>query len=129
MTVGRETFLAPITWTDDGWPIINPDFEEVQYSYPMPSGKPADTSVPSYAGNFVYEDEFTNNKLDFRYMFLRTPQDKWYTLADGKLTLQLRPTTVNERSNPSYVGFRQHHLEGEASTQVYPKTRAKAKIT
>lgn len=31
---GRETFLAPVRWTEDGWPVINPDFEEVQYSYP-----------------------------------------------------------------------------------------------
>lgn len=115
---GRETFLAPVTWTEDGWPVINPDFEEVQYSYPMPSGKAADASLPPFAGNFAFEDEFTAGKLDFRYMFLRTPQEQWYTLADGQLTLQLRPTTVNERSNPSYVGFRQHHLVGQASTLV-----------
>lgn len=115
---GRETFLAPVTWTEDGWPVINPDFEEVQYSYPMPSGKPADASLPPFAGNFAFEDQFAAGKLDFRYLFLRTPQEQWYTLADGKLMLQLRPTTVNERSNPSYVGFRQHHLAGKASTLV-----------
>ncbi len=115
---GRETFLAPVSWTEDGWPVINPDFEEVQYSYPMPSGKPADASLPAFAGNFAFADEFTADKLNFRYLMLRTPQERWYTLKDGKLTLRLRPTTVNELSNPSYLGFRQHHLAGEASTLV-----------
>jgi alpha-N-arabinofuranosidase len=115
---GRETFLAPVTWTEDGWPVINADFEEVQYSYPMPSGVAADNTLPPFAGNFEFEDEFTADELDLRYLLLRTPMEKWYTLGDGTLNLQLRPTTVNERSNPSYVGFRQHHLVGEASTMV-----------
>lgn len=115
---GRETFLAPVTWTEDGWPVINPDFEEVQYAYPMPSGEAADSSLPPFAGNFDFEDEFTNNELDLRYLMLRTPTEKWYSTENGSLNLQLRPTTVNERSNPSYIGFRQHHLAGEASTMV-----------
>ncbi|MTB50423.1 glycoside hydrolase family 43 protein [Lewinella sp. W8] len=115
---GRETFLAPVRWTDDGWPVINPDFEEVQYSYPMPSGAPADTTLPRFAGNFTFRDEFSEDSLNLRYLLLRTPTERWYQLEDSQLKLRLRPTTVNERSNPSYVGFRQHHLAGEAATLV-----------
>jgi xylan 1,4-beta-xylosidase len=29
---GRETFMAPVEWKE-GWPIINPNFAEVQYTY------------------------------------------------------------------------------------------------
>src|SRR5688572_26740899 len=29
---GRETFIAPVEWKN-GWPIVNPDNKEIQYSY------------------------------------------------------------------------------------------------
>ncbi|RYZ45512.1 MAG: glycoside hydrolase family 43 protein, partial [Sphingobacteriales bacterium] len=34
--IGRETFLAPVTWTADGWPVITKGDEVIQYRYPLP---------------------------------------------------------------------------------------------
>jgi alpha-N-arabinofuranosidase len=35
---GRETFLLPVKWTDDGWPVILPPGERVPYVVPAPVG-------------------------------------------------------------------------------------------
>jgi alpha-N-arabinofuranosidase len=35
-TTGRETFLLPVTWTDDGWPQILPPGERVPYAVSAP---------------------------------------------------------------------------------------------
>lgn len=33
LNTGWETFMAPVEWKD-GWPVINPNYGEVQYRYP-----------------------------------------------------------------------------------------------
>jgi hypothetical protein len=45
------------------------------------------------------EDEFNHNKLNDCYVFLRVPQQPWYSLSDnkGKLSIQLLPATVSQK--------------------------------
>lgn len=116
---GRETFMAPVSW-QDGWPIINPGNELVQYRYPVPM-KPegGDGRIP-LSGNFTIRDEFTSDKLDLHWTFLRTPHDGWYDLKERKgwLALSVRPQSCSEKVNPSFLGRRQQHLRGSASVEI-----------
>ncbi len=104
---GRETFLAPVKWID-GWPVINPDFEEVQYSYSYPLPPQKNFSVRKYSSNFKFRDEF-NDTLSYDWIFLRTPLEKWYNISNGKLQIKLRPETISGKSNPSFIAHRQQH--------------------
>lgn len=113
---GRETFLAPVVWKD-GWPIINPDFEEVQYSYPMPI-TPAFPTKMKYSGNFEFVDNFESDSLGLNWMFLRTPSEKWYEIEDGVLSMELRSETCSGKQNPSFIGHRQQHIIGSAVTSL-----------
>lgn len=117
---GRETFMAPVKWID-GWPVIDPDHAEIQYSYPLPIilEKPIKADIP-YSGNFRIRDDFDSEKLDLNWVFLRTPHTKWYSLSDrrGSLAIQLRPETCSGKSNPSFIGRRQQHLCGSVSTAM-----------
>ena len=119
---GRETFMAPVEWKD-GWPIVNLGGDEVKYSYPI--GAVADKNTERLNGNFLFRDDFDSTILNNRYAFLRTVREKWYSLADKKgiLSVRLRPQTVQEKDNPSFIGFRQSHLKGYAATamQFYAK--------
>jgi alpha-N-arabinofuranosidase len=116
--IGRETFLNPVTWTPDGWPVITKGTEEVQFRYPVPnaSKKP----VNPFTGNFSFRDDFVNKQLNIRYTFLRTLTDKWYSTTDKKgfLSLRLRPQTLSGNENPSFVGFRQSHHQALASARL-----------
>jgi len=114
---GRETFLTPVKWID-GWPIINPDFEEVQYRYPVPiSG--TTPAAPSYS-RFNYRYEFDEDKLHNNFQFLRTVRDIWYSFSEkpGHLTLNVRLETCSGKMNPSFVAHRQPHLLGSVSTSL-----------
>ncbi|GAA4729387.1 glycoside hydrolase family 43 protein [Flavisolibacter ginsenosidimutans] len=118
--IGRETFLIPVTWTNDGWPVMTKEMEEVQYRYPLPLPNVNKNPVNPYSGNFSFSDDFSKEPLDLRYIFLRTPTDKWYNTKDkaGWLSVQLRPQTVSGKENPSFVGFRQQHNYASATTKL-----------
>jgi len=118
--IGRETFLNPVTWTTDGWPVITKGTEEVQYRYPLPLPEISSKQVDLFTGNFAFRDEFSDQALDRRYTFLRTVTDKWYSTTDkrGRLTMLLRPQTVSGKENPSFVGFRQQHHRGVVTTKL-----------
>jgi len=112
---GRETFLAPVRW-QDGWPVINPDHETVQYSYPLP----VRPDHPQGGGNLVSKDEFTTTTLNGNWVFLRTPRETWYSLSDrpGYLAMRVRPEICSKPVNPSFLGWRQPHLRGSATVSL-----------
>ncbi len=82
---GRETFMAPVEWKD-GWPLINPGFEEIQYRYPI--NAIVNTSVEKFNGNYFFRDDFYADQLNTRYSFLRTTRENWYSLSEKRETYQ-----------------------------------------
>ena len=115
--IGRETFMAPVQWKD-GWPIINPDYKEVQYHYPFPFSS-TKKYTPKYSGNFLYRDDFNKTNLDYNWQFLRTPKEMWYSLSEQNgLMIKLLPQTCSGKNNPAFLGHRQQHLKGYASTSL-----------
>lgn len=114
---GRETFLAPVRWVD-GWPIINPDHEKVQYSYQRPDLPEADISEFPLNGNFTFRDEFDADTLPPYWLFLRTVRSPWHDLNEqpGSITINVRPETLSGKANPSFIARRQQHIHGSAST-------------
>ena len=119
---GRETFMAPVKWKD-GWPIIIPNHEEVQYQYPVPfaSTKKIDNN---FSGNFIFKDDFKEKQLNYRYVFLRNPTEKLYKIENGFVELPLKENTAAERKNPGFIGFRQANLKGYGAVSMSFKATA-----
>ncbi len=121
--MGRETFLLPVEWTDDGWPTILPD---PKARVPLYAPSPAGATVrpdPAYplSGNFTWRDDFTADRLSPVWIMLRTPPTTWWqTRADSTsgLALTPRPERLSGRSNPSYLGRRVQHTRYSASLAV-----------
>ncbi len=115
---GRETFLAPVRW-DDGWPRITASNEEIGYRYPFPL-LPERTSQAPYSGNYQFRDEFGGPMISPEWLFLRTPHERWYDLISRKgfLALKARKETCSGAMNPSFLGRRQQHVRGAASTAM-----------
>lgn len=113
---GRETFIAPVKWQND-WPIINPYSEEIPYQFTANFKEIKQKAIPQ-SGNFNYRIHFDKN-LDPSLLFLRTRDTSWFKLDHKNgLTMKLRPETCMELGNPSFIGKRQQHLEGSASTSL-----------
>lgn len=115
--IRRETFFTPVEW-QDGWPVTNPDFETVLYSYPTSLGNAVEVTSLPLNGNFERTDRFAGATIGPEYLFLRTPTEKWYTLGDGWLTLEVCPPTASGLENPSFIGRRQQHHTGSISTEI-----------
>lgn len=124
---GRETFLLPVKWTEDGWPQILPPGERVPQVVKAPVGpalaagpRPVDerlSSVP-LTGNFTWTDEFDSAALSPLWIMLRAPKANWWRLADGQLALTPRPELLSGKSNPSFLGRRVQHARFDASTTL-----------
>ena len=117
--IGRETFMMPVRWENE-WPVITKGDELVQYQYPLPQPHISRDGANEFTGNFIFRDAFSNKPLDHRFIFLRTPMEKWYSTSEkpGGLSMQLRPETVSGKGNPSFLGFRQQHHEGSATAAL-----------
>jgi len=109
---GRETFLLPVKWTDDGWPVILPAGQAIPRVHRRPDlPRSAARSAPD-------RDEFDGAKLAPDWMMIRTPRTIWHGLRDGALALQARSEPLGGSDQPSYLGRRQQHVAAEAATRV-----------
>ncbi|OJV20474.1 MAG: glycoside hydrolase 43 family protein [Dyadobacter sp. 50-39] len=114
---GRETFIAPVVWKDQ-WPIINPDSKEIRYQYTAPFAEVKQKGASPQAGNFSYTLTF-EKQLDPALLFMRTVDSSSFSLSKkAGLTLKLKPETIMELGNPSFIGKRQQHLYCTAETEL-----------
>lgn len=117
--IGRETFMAPVEWKD-GWPHILKGNEEVQYQYPVPMPSLTKKVTNPFGGNAYFTTEFNTEKLDDRFVFLRTVTEPWYSLSEKKgwLRINLRKETCSGKENPSFLAFRQQNHRSTATTSL-----------
>jgi alpha-N-arabinofuranosidase len=118
---GRETFIAPVKWID-GWPVINPDNEEIQYSYPVSFKEVKQKNALPITGNFEHKFKF-KDLFNSHFLFLRTHDASWYRLKKGELTMNLLPETIMGRGNPAFIARRQQHLNSTAYTAMQFSTK------
>jgi len=111
--LGRETFLAPITWTDDGWPIGGYNGNMLE-EFPVPD-------LPKH----VWEkepvrDDFNSTTLRLSWNFLRNPHDADWSLTEkpGYLRLKGSKISFKEKNSPAFVARRQTAYDMVASTKV-----------
>jgi xylan 1,4-beta-xylosidase len=104
--LGRETFLAQLEWTADGWPRIGDDgtVELVMRA----AGLPASAPTPSPAAR----DDFDQDELGPVWVTLRDPAPGSSSLRErpGFLRLRGQRATLDEAAAPAFVGRRQQHL-------------------
>ncbi|MAT69902.1 MAG: hypothetical protein CMJ58_10300 [Planctomycetaceae bacterium] len=121
--MGRETFLLPVSWTDDDWPTILPAGERVPLTAPAPGGavvQPSDSAPLN--GSFTWRDDFAAEKLAPHWIMLREPAETWWNVnaSAGKLELTPRDESLSGRGNPSFLASRVQHAQFEASLVVEP---------
>lgn len=106
---GRETFLAPVTWSEDGWPIVGENGgAELIMDAPLPA--PMKPEKPL---------EFTETfgkELSPAWNFVRNPDFGRYQWGDGKLVLKNGVSLRN--TEPVFLGVRQPGTEILAETRV-----------
>ena len=107
--LGRETFLAPVDWNEEGWPVLS-----TQVELEMDSG----TLKIEESEDWRSIDNFNTETLDSSWNFLRNPAEGSWSLAErpGWLTLHGTPISLNEVDSPAFIGRRQQHFDCNVST-------------
>jgi len=98
--MGRETFLAPVTWVD-GWPVVG----ELATEMPAPPWR----SHP--VAEAPARDDFDDDQLHPRWVSIRSRPAECWSLKQrpGWLSLHARGGSVDE-PDVTLVGRRQQHL-------------------
>ena len=110
--LGRETFLAPVTWKNN-WPVING-------GNPIKEQMDIPTLPQVILEKKPIRDEFSEQKLNFTWNFIRDPSIEEWSLTDKKgwLTLKGTQVTLDSILSPAFIGRRQQHHWSRFSTMI-----------
>jgi xylan 1,4-beta-xylosidase len=120
VNAGRETFMLPVDWSGT-FPVFENGLVPMEPKLKMPNGVTEnkagkDGFFPN--GNFTFEENFTSNKLDFRWIGLRGPRENFIEVT--KKGLQINPFEVNikELKPTSTLFYRQQHNSFSFATTI-----------
>jgi len=104
-TLGRETFMAPVTWTDDGWPVIG-DSGHVELEMPDIAGAHQEPERPVFV-------DFRKPLSDYPVLKLRVPKDNCYLqdTAGAVLGLTGEESPETPLGHPTMLMLRQTGFE------------------
>ena len=105
--LGRETFLAPVTWRD-GWPVVNGG--QLVTLEMEAEGVPDAVEVPVF-----FEDRFDACALRPEWNFLRNPREEDYRRGPDGIRLRCSPVSLDALDSPSWIGRRLAHFDAKAS--------------
>lgn len=119
--LGRETHMLPVSWTEDGFPVILPAGEAVPRIVRHEGVKRAENVT---FGNFNIVDDFSSETLGDAWMTLRGPASDKYSLTDmpGYLSLYCSEEKATGSHSPALVARRMHHHKFNAVTRLYFNT-------
>jgi len=111
--LGRETFLAPVRFSDDGWPTIG-ERGQVELEMAAPELSPYLFAPPPA------RDDFDGVVLDPVWVHVRNPPDRAITLRQraGHLRLWGAPGSLDDVGPVAFVGRRQQHFTMSGKTRL-----------
>lgn len=108
--LGRETFLAPVIWDSEGWPIVaDGDMIKLDMEGPLPQ--------PVLPSSLSFEDDFRSPVLNRAWCYVRNPIVHRYQQSDMGLILSAGDETISDR-NPTAVMLRQQAFQLEVQTEL-----------
>lgn len=129
--LGRETFLARVTWETEPY-----EWKERRYTFPViapATGRiTLDARMPFKGTEQTLEtdfvDEFDADTLNLEWNMRRTHDELFYSLDDnpGFLRLRANAGAVGPRARYSFLGIRQRDFEYVAETRMQFEPRSDA---
>ncbi|MBN1926372.1 MAG: glycoside hydrolase family 43 protein [Prolixibacteraceae bacterium] len=116
--LGRETFLMPVKWSNDGYPYMTQGNDLIPM---MGQREGAVVNENATFGNFIVTDSFDSDVLALEWITLRSPAKGLYSLKDfpGYLSLNCIPVSATERKTPAFVSRRMQHHKFVCETRMY----------
>ena len=111
-TIGRESALDPVTWTDDNWFVIN--------NGNGPSTTQTAPDLPRQIYTKCPLDHFNDKALDMQWIFVRNPDYNNLSLSEnpGHLRIYTQKGTLNQICAKNTVVRREQELQYHAYTKL-----------
>ena len=112
-TLGRETCLAPVSWPENGWPVVNGDGTIIEnMTCPTLPLKPFQAEQA--------RTEFSSDKLSPEWNYLRYPDTRNYSLSSHKGFLRLigSEQTIEDQKSSTFVGRRIQDMYFTSATEL-----------
>jgi len=121
VNIGRETFILPVDWSGT-FPVFENGLVPLEPKLKMPKGVENKTGKDGFFpnGNFTFTDDFTSEKLDYRWIGLRGPREKFISITKKGLQINPFQTNIKEVKPTSTLFLRpQHSNFSYATTMEY----------
>lgn len=119
VNIGRETFILPVDWSGV-WPVFENGLIPMEPKIKMPKGVENKTGKDGFFpnGNFTFSDNFTSEKLDYRWIGLRGPREDFIAVTKNGLQINPFPVNMKEVKPTSTLFHRQQHSHFTASVSL-----------
>jgi xylan 1,4-beta-xylosidase len=94
VNTGRETFILPVDWSGE-WPVFVNGLVPFEPKLKMPEGVVNKTGREGFFpnGNFTFAENFNSEKLDYRWIGVRTWREDFMTVTG--ISLRIKPFETN----------------------------------
>lgn len=126
VNTGRETFILPVDWSGE-FPVFENGLIPLEPKLKMPQGVTENKTgkegfFPN--GNFTFNDNFTSSKLDYRWIGLRGPREKFIATSKKGLSITPFETNIKEMKPTSTLFYRQQHNSFSLTTTIEYKPKS-----
>lgn len=110
---GRETFLAPVKWDENGWPVVNGNG-----AISLEMNVPTLPQVP--VAKKLVRTDFDTSKLGLEWNYNCAPRTGNYSLTErpGWLRLKASPVSIDNSNSPTWLGRRQQQVDFESTAKM-----------
>ncbi|MCR5679460.1 MAG: glycoside hydrolase family 43 protein [Prevotella sp.] len=99
--LGRETFIAPVEWSKDGWPVVNGGMP-IEAQQRTPVHRRYDFDAP----------------LGPEWVYIQNPDSAMYLVHNGQMRLHGSRFSLVENKRPTFVGLRQESATFVMDTKI-----------
>lgn len=123
--LGRETFLAPVEWNAEGWPVVNGNG-----TIDLDMGHVK--TLPQTKIKYSPDWDFNNPCLGVEWNWTGVPDTTCYSLTERNGFLRIKGSDKkldDSNCSPSFVGRRQEDIQFQATTSLQAYGNGNAGIT
>ena len=119
VNTGRETFILPVDWSGE-FPVFENGLVPLRPKLKTPAGVKNQTGQNGFFpnGNFTFTDNFTAEKLDYRWIGMRGPREEFISTSKNGLQITPFAKSIKEVAPISALFHRQQHNSFVASVTL-----------